>query len=673
MTDKPILLFLHGVGSGDQEDLWQGALNVALTDLGYPEVDAEAVVAPKYPHTLRGVDDNDPLPELTIKAPTGDGARRNRRAFERRESAIEILLERHDRGNGWFGGEAIVGNALQWPQFIQAVNYIKNPRIRAHVLNRILQQLPRTGRLVIVGHSLGSVIAADVVRRLPPDLDVVGLVTIGSPLGNPDFAVEGLRANLKEPPTNLGWWVNFWNITDPVTAHRGISSVFPWMIDHRIQTHPDLHVHDAVTYLTDGSVAAAIGNALHGSLSKELAVSSTGVDVPLDTAETMALMALRYGYLTMTKLEGDQQDRYANALRQVQAQTFDRVRERNAREGRPLASAMAGLAIDLSDPESIAPEPSRIYHLSKEEAVVPITALVATNVIRPVEIAVSKETQQEAVEDLTVEMGLGRQFGIDAFRAAEEARKVLSGGDTRWFKWVAIGVGAAAIVAATGGLALAAAPGVAGAAAITSALAAFGPGGMIGGLLTAGTLVGAGGGGIAAGLASPTTTAEAVEAIISTQLAAAILRKDQGLEQDPTAWNNLIETGIQLRRERARLEVLSDESAPTLKELKQKLVTIDRALTYLNQEGLRPGAQDGWESAERSGSDFIKRTADAFRSVDLDGDGIPDKPRARAAAEDALKGAADKVWPFRRKRDDNSPEEIAADPTPEADPTTQQA
>ena len=79
-----------------------------------------------------------------------------------------------------------------------------------------------------------------------------------------------------------------------------------------------------------------------------------------------------------------------------------------------------------------------------------------------------------------------------------------------------------------------AAPGVAGAAAITSALAAFGPGGMIGGLLTAGTLVTAGGGGIAFGLASPGTTAETVEAVVGAQLAAALLRQRQGLEQDPT-------------------------------------------------------------------------------------------------------------------------------------------
>ena len=60
--------------------------------------------------------------------------------------------------------------------------------------------------------------------------------------------------------------------------------------------------------------------------------------------------------------------------------------------------------------------------------------------------------------------------------------------------------------------------------------------------------------------------------------------------------------------------------------------------------------------------------------MDLDGDGIPDKPRARTAVEDAgsavkgaAAGAADAVSSlFRRKRDANiSPDEIAPEPTDE--------
>ena len=145
-----------------------------------------------------------------------------------------------------------------------------------------------------------------------------------------------------------------------------------------------------------------------------------------------------------------------------------------------------------------------------------------------------------------------------------------------------------AVTVATGGLIFAAAPGLAGAAAITSALAAFGPGGMIGGLLTAGALVTAGGGSIAVGLAGAGTSAATVEAIVTTQLATAILRKKQGLAQDPQTWTSLSDLEIEVMKELNRLKAVSDSSAPILKELQRKLDTIKRALAYLREHGLGP-------------------------------------------------------------------------------------
>lgn len=52
---------------------------------------------------------------------------------------------------------------------------------------------------------------------------------------------------------------------------------------------------------------------------------------------------------------------------------------------------------------------------------------------------------------------------------------------------------------------------------------------------------------------------------------------------------------------------------------------------------------EGVDAARRFGADTCDRAAEALRPVDTDGDGIPDKPRALSAAEDAgsaIKGAA---------------------------------
>jgi pimeloyl-ACP methyl ester carboxylesterase len=609
MSDQPTLLFLHGVGAGDREDEWADVLNQSLTNAGYPQLDAVKVIAPKYPHALRGADDQEPLPKITIEPLRREAAARHRRAYERRTGALEALLGRHDRGVGWAGGDTLVEVVIGHQKFIQANNYVTNPHVRAQVLNRVLRHLPRSGRLLIVGHSLGSVIAADLIRRLPADVEVTGLVTLGSPLANSNFHVEKLRQALEGPPANLAWWVNFWNVADPVTTHRGVSSIFPWMIDHRVQSPLGLRVHDATTYLKNGLVATAIGFGLFGSRSKGLVEVERGVDIPLDYAETVGLLALRFAHLTKDGLSGDKQERYAAALRQVQAATFDLIRTRNARESRPLPRAVAELAVDLTDPASAAPEPRSLSSLSKTESVIPLISIATTNVIRPFEIDVPREQRRRAMEDLTLTMGVGRQMGADAFDAVSQARDAIkAGGGPNWVKWATLGLGAAAVVAATGGLALLAAPGAIGAAAITSALAAFGPGGMIGGLLTAGTLVSAGGGSIAIGLASPVTTAATVEAVVTTQLAAAILRKSQGLEQDPTTWNSLVETAIEVRREHARLEPFSDESAPALKQLKHKLDSIDRALNYLHRHGLAPKDSAELPSEQLSGADVGRPT-----------------------------------------------------------------
>lgn len=552
-------------------------------------MDAERVIAPRYAHALKDSDESLPLPRATVKQPARDKVRQNRRDFERRTAALEFRLGRHNHGTGWGGAELVVNGSASLPGFRQVRKYLGNADVRAQVLHLILKKLPASGQIVIIGHSLGSVIAADLLQRLPTGLEVVGMLTIGSPLASGRFDVDKLRESMQEPPTNLAWWVNFWNVLDPVAAHRGLSSVYNWMLDFRIGTGFNHHVHDAESYLSHDAVAEAVGFALFGSRSTEIVSVDHGVDIQLDPSELTALVALRYAYLLKSRLNGEQAARFAGALRQVQATAVNEIRQRNRAAGRPLPSEIARLVFDPSDSDALVPEPLPSRHLTKEDAVTLLTVLASENVIRPFELNVDRDKWLGAMQELTAEMGLGSQYGTHVFEAAKRAQDVLSGGlMVNWKKWGALGAGAVALVLATGGLALAAAPGVVGAAVITSALAGFGPGGMIGGLLTAGTLVGAGGGGIAFSLASPDTTAETVEAVIQRRLAAAILRKRQNLEPDYTLWRILSANEIAFRREYERLDEFSDDSALGLKELKKKLETLERAMKYLSENGLEP-------------------------------------------------------------------------------------
>ena len=595
MADDVTLLYLHGVRDFEDTKKWRDVLADSLLRAGYAEpFERVNVVAPRYGYLMIGVDEVVPMPPILQKLPTGAEARDNRRAFERRVGSLEFALGRHERGAGWAGAEVVIGAAVGTPLFRQAQNYLDNDAIRAAVLTRVLKALPDSGRLVVVGHSLGSIIAADLIRRIPSALKIVGLVTLGSPVASGRFNVDDLRSALKDPPSNLGWWVNFWNPLDPVAAHRGASAIFPWMADFKVLSRPDHHVHDAEVYLADESVARAIGFGLFGSLSKEVALRSEGVERPMEAAEVLALLALRYAHLIAGELDGQLRSRYCGALRVVQAGVVADLRRWSEEQGLTVHAAVAALDVDLSiaEQEAIAPEP--ITLLSKDEAAVPLVVVATENVVRPFDIAVSDKIRQRALGDLTAEMHLGRQYGLDVFDSVETAADALSGGPVLgWLKWGALGAGAAVLVLATGGLALAAGPGLVGAAALTSALATFGPGGMVGGLLTAGALTTVGGGGVALGLASPGVSAQSAQVVISRRLATADLRRRQGLEADHAIWRTLTDTETRVRREFERLDEFSDADSPSLKELKAKITAVERALKFLRAKGLEPDLSSG--------------------------------------------------------------------------------
>lgn len=600
MADKPILLFLHGVGTGDPGRAWQNQLEGTLERLGYPGLAEVEVVAPIYAHALKGADEHTDLPDVTAPALSKKDARAHRREFERRIGALEFRLGRLSAGKGWVGAAAVVDVALAMPvPVLKSVpNYLTKDEIRAQVLRRILDALPTSGRIVIVAHSLGSVIGADLLRHLPAELEVAGMVTIGSPLAHGSFDTAGLKSALADPPTNVEWWVNFWAPGDPVAAHRGLSSVFPWLLDFPVPSKPDLRVHNAVTYMAASIVGEAVGYGLFGSRSTDLVALDRTPDVEPDEVEMLALLGLRYAHLLHARLEGEVRERFAGALRVVHATAIDEVLSRNVTIGRETPRVLARLALDLADPEVPVPAPEPAWHLSRDKALAPLIAIATQNILSPFEIKVSDKTRLEALRDLTAEMGLTSATADKVRTAIEQAQKALQDkGPGDLIRWGAVGAGVIAIVVATGGLALAAAPGVAGAAALTSALAAFGPGGMVGGLVSAGALVSAGGGGIGIGLANPGTSAESVETILVAQVALVTLRKSYDLDGEEHeypnygVWRELVETERQVRRERERIDEFSDPSAASLKELDRKIAVVTRALAFLRSIGAEVGVE----------------------------------------------------------------------------------
>lgn len=590
LWEKPVLLLLHGIRTQGHGEKWQALLNEALTTVGYPDLSGVTVVAPEYSDELDGRGDCVALPPRVISPLPKDRAKEHRRNFEQRTASIERLLGEHVDSKRFSGADVVRDLALEIEVFSQAANYLNTDDVRARVLTKVLGMLPDSGRVVIVGHSLGSVVAADLLLRLPEKLTVAGMVTFGSPLSSRKFDIEEVRKNLTEPAANLQWWVNFWSRHDIVALFRGLSSVFPWLVDIPIQTprNPG-SAHSAASYLKTDAVAKAIGYGLFGSQTKELALASSNLDIALDYEQRVALEGLRYAHLVGAELEKDVRERYFGALRQVQSQTVEGLRLKAIGEDRALPAEIARLHCDvMGNGDSIpVPGPVRVY--DREETITRLIYLAESNPITPFDVEIKDRARQAALKRYTKELELGHNLDHDVSASLDEAEKALSvGGARKWMKWGAVGIGLAAVAAATGGLALAPAAGLYGAAAMTSALAAFGPGGMIGGLLTAGTLLSAGAGTMAVGVMSPATSAANVEAMVKTQLAVSILAKKRGLDNDPTIWTQFVETERQLNRAKEQLDEFSDPKSPRVEELKQKLNSVQAALAYMEEHGLSP-------------------------------------------------------------------------------------
>jgi len=143
----------------------------------------------------------------------------------------------------------IVDAAIDLPLYMQEP---KGDEIRRVVREKIkcVMESADVDKVVVVGHSLGSVIAFDVVvdelaknggKRL------AALVTMGSPLG---WVAEIRRAVSKGqkamPCLGAFPWVNFWDPADPVPEHKELDDkVFPGVRNVKVESGQDILAHCA--------------------------------------------------------------------------------------------------------------------------------------------------------------------------------------------------------------------------------------------------------------------------------------------------------------------------------------------------------------------------------------------------------------------------------------------
>lgn len=579
------LLFLHGINdTGDAP--WDVTLRQGLRDAGFNGWGSVGVIAPDYyPELARHRIGRSPRRTYT-RPPEKIHARLAadyRVSQTRLAGALGITDPAEDGPRPGLSTTRAAG--LRTKRGQQALNYLQHEEVREAVRHQVLTQLPRTGgRLLILAHSLGTLVALDLLHYLPKGTQVPLLVTVASPCHHARFfqVITEPKRHYEFPYGLVDGWVNVFNPWDVVAGGRGLTSRIPQALDY---VRPVGTSHSLSDHLDDAGLSNVIGETLFEPRAAA-AFGEPRESLPPEAVFPILLsqFALRIEErLRQADRSQDLARRYAAARTEV---------ARRARESQETTSQLGPFASLLGTDTSTL----LTNALCSDDALLVDVGILAVtaNPVSPFEIHVPDKIHDEARRKLERDIGLragdlskARQCVVDAQKALPARRKL---------RPVMVGVGVLGVAAAIAApLVLAAGiVGVpfAGGAAIAAGLAAFGPGGMVGGLLTLGLTVGGGSalGTSALGQALSQTPPAAFRQAAVELLARASLGRHLGSpEAGKKEWDVLSVALAESQRELHMHEGISDDKSPRVLELKENVRTGESALDWLTEQGFGPG------------------------------------------------------------------------------------
>lgn len=589
MNREIVLLYLHGIRTMDEDGNWRATLDRALRREGGEALEERGyrVVTPRYLDLLEAEDPPKCSP------PEETYVKRSEQVYARAAAAYWSALARLERAGlrdaqvapgirGKLPPDTAATSAILRRFFAQAARYRQSRDLRSGILKRALDEIPAESELVIIGHSLGSVVAVDLLYHLDPRSPVRMLVTLGSPLRFKSMREQLTGARSRFPFESVGPWINVVGVGDLVTGFRGLSQIFGEALDLYVDTGIDLRqAHAASTYLDRPPVARAIDwlDREHAPQPRADAAASPRnlPDLPPDGATLSVLIGAQYALrLEQCQEAGDRRSRYAEARRLV----------------------MEDLAHKLGDAGFTHPMLARLLRdngaylkgrVMPAEVVQFLLSAHTMNPVAPFEIRASADARRRALALLAADLDVPATFAQCVLAAEQQARRSHERGVN--LLHVGLIVAGVAAIAAMPMLVLAAAPaGLSGGAAIVAGLAALGPGGMLGGVGILGVLGSAGGAMTAASArALLAGTAEQVEATVIHLQALACARRD--LKQDDgthAEWFALVAMEDVATDAWSRQRRLSDDDAPSVKLLDHKRESVRKALDWMRERGLSP-------------------------------------------------------------------------------------
>ena len=177
------------------------------------------------------------------------------------ESLLPDFVRRLQRQLSWVADRSGLDEVFIATLFRDVAAYLDRDEVRRVVLDTVLETVPTSGPVVLVSHSLGTVVAMDVLTRLPAEVEVVLLITAGSPLGM-DGVFRRLLSGGPHRPERVADWLNAWCPADAVAIGCPLRDHWGDRLTEVVTDNPKERAHSIEEYLGDGRVAGAVGAAL---------------------------------------------------------------------------------------------------------------------------------------------------------------------------------------------------------------------------------------------------------------------------------------------------------------------------------------------------------------------------------------------------------------------------
>jgi hypothetical protein len=573
-------VYLHGIRDDDRDRSWLDALDRSFRRAGVEGVEArfDEVLAPSYLDLLESevfpkVDD---APSSTyVKGSDGDydeaAARYWMLLGELERTGIRGPIRRARFPTAPQGDEVRPFIALLYRQ---AWRYCKSSDRRDAVLARVVKQLAADSDLVILAHSLGSLVALDLLYLLPSGCRVEMLVTFGSPLAIKPVSEHLSRRRHRFPYEVVGPWINVSDTSDVATGLRGVSKHYPEGLDVFTDSQRSVRrAHAATSYLDGDTVPTAL---------KWL--EDRCLPVP-DPSRPLPDLLLPEGLLSV--IVGAQ---FALRVEQAMKPGESRTRFSQAR-----AMTVDAIVAELRSAGIHHPVLNRLHLDSDEflrgrvkprEALQMLVTATMSNPIAPYEIKVPDGCISAALANVASDLGVASRWAQAVERALRDARDC-HGAGWNWKRTALAVAGGAAVVAAPMAVLVAAPAGLAGGAAIVGGLAALGPGGMLGGIGIVG-LIGGAGGALAGQALVAGTAAEVAETVVFLQTLAAAGRDLGQPSSGNPCWAALVAMEDVLTDDLARQKLFSDDGTHAIRDVESKLKSVQRAMDWMVKRDLGP-------------------------------------------------------------------------------------